>query len=1163
MKLRHINQRIRGYFVRISILQLAFMLLFVSITQATPVAGQELLNSKVTISLNNVSLEKALIELEKNTPVKFSYNSRSLKLSQKVNLTANSEALSIVLNRLLKPLSIQYIQVSNRIILKLEEERKNVFWQGATPQIPFIEAAPEDIQIKGTVRDEAGELLPGVSITVKGSSKGTTTDVDGKFVINVTNTKAILIFSFIGYVSQEISVGNKSILDVVLRQDLKSFEEVVVVGYGSQKKRDITGAVASVSSQQLKAVPVMGADQALQGRVSGVQVQQTSGAPGGAVQVRIRGVNSTAGGGANQPLFVIDGIPLAWNEGANSLSVGNEGSSGGAASNNSSPLASLNPNDIESMEILKDASATAIYGSRAANGVVLITTKSGKAGKTSINFDAYYGVQSLRKKIPMLNARERMSFLFEHRRNAGTRGNEVFDIWAINPYTMPAGVDWQDEMFRSAAIQNYSLSAQGGTERVQFAISGDYFDQQGIVLNTNSNRIATRINLDVKATEKLKFGTRTALSLQNSNGLDTDEFFQSQLNNGLNQSPLFSIYDSNGQFNGRPNNIINENLFISGGNNQVANLLQRQRISERFRINSSIFAEYAITNNLKFKSLFGVDYLFNELRSLNPLWQRGVDFNGNQTLFISQPKTYNWLADQILTYDKSFQRHNVNVVAGFSAQQFNQKTFGAIGQGSTSILLDQMSNNPVPTSAFGGQVPSALVSQFIRTNYSFGDKYLFTGTIRRDGSSRFGSNYKYGMFPSFSVGWRISEENFLKDVKAISEAKIRTSYGSTGNQNIGDFLYLALMSGANTAFGNAISPGVAPSRFENQDIQWERNNQFDIGLDISLFQGRLNLTADYYDKLTVGLLGPSPLSVISGVGNSFITNIGQIRNRGYEFSLNAVPISKRNFRWDVDFNISTNQNRVESLGALPFINGANVWRASSFINRTEVGHPIGGFYVVLEEGQYQTWEEARTAPTIRIGSQPYFTPGDLKPVDQNGDNIIDDKDRVWYGSPFPDFFGGFGSNWSFKGLSLNVVGSFQYGNLIWNQPRLSGSVFETNVWREVYENRWKPWQPEETTVPVARNNNPLLPSNRFLDDGSFMRIRTITLAYQLPNSLLEKAKISRARLYVQANNWFTFTKYPGWDPEVNSFGSNVTTNGIDIGAYPIAKSIIFGVNLTL
>lgn len=1020
---------------------------------------------------------------------------------------------------------------------------------------------PQEIPVRGRITDsEKGESLPGVSVAVKGQSRGTTTNANGDFQLNVPDGNSVLVFSYIGYERQEVRVGSQGVINLALKPSDATLNEVVVIGYGTQKKRDITGAVASVSAQQIRAVPIIGADQALQGRVSGVQVQQTSGAPGGAVQVRIRGVNSTAGGGANQPLYVIDGIPLTWNEGANALSVGNEGSTGGAGSNGASPLASINPNDIESMEVLKDASATAIYGARAANGVVLITTKSGKSGKTQISIDSYYGVQSLRREIPMTNARERMSFTFEHRRNAGTRGNEVFDIWTVNPYLYDyEGTNWQRELFRQAPMQNHSISATGGTDKIQFAVSGDYFNQQGILINTYAKRYSTRINLDIKATDRLKFGTRTALSLQQGNGQDTDEFFQSQLL--YPQSPLSPVYDSNGNFAGRPNNVINTNLFSDGGGNNVANMMQRKRLYERFRIISNLYAEYEITKGLSFKSLFGVDYLLNELTSNNPVWQRGIDANTVQTVFVSQPKTFNWLAEQTLTYNRTFGVHNISAVAGFSAQQFLQRSIGASAQGSPSNALDQLGNQPTPTGAFGGQTPSALVSQFVRANYSYRDKYLITGTMRRDGSSRFGTNYKYGIFPSASVGWRISEEPFLKRVKAIQELKLRASYGSTGNQNIGDFLYSALMGGANTVWGNNIVTGLAPGRFENQDIQWERNNQMDIGIDLSLWNGRLSLTMDYYDKLTTGLLGFSPLSVISGVGNGFTTNIGKVRNRGFEFALNATVMDKNGFRWTVDGNIATNQNRVESLGTLPFINGAGIVRTPSYINRTEVGHPIGGFYVLIESGQYQTWAEAAEAPTVRLGAQPYFAPGDLKPIDQNGDKIINDDDRVWYGSPFPDYFGGFGSTWSYKGLSLNVVANFQHGNMLWNQNRLQSEVFEQNAWRVSYDNRWKPSDPKVTSVPVPRNNNPLLPSNRFLEDASFLRIRTITLGYDLPRLLTDRIKLNRARVYVQANNFFTFTRYSGWDPEVNSFGSSVTTNGIDIGAYPIAKTFTVGLNL--
>ena len=1034
---------------------------------------------------------------------------------------------------------------------------------GAITRLATEPEKPQEISVRGRVTDsEKGDGLPGVSVAVKGQTRGTSTNANGDFQLSVVDGNSVLVFSYIGYERQEVRVGSQGIINLALKPSDATLNEVVVVGYGTQKKRDITGSVGSVSAQEIRAVPVMGADQALQGRVAGVQVIQSNGAPGGAVQVRIRGVNSTAGNGANQPLYVVDGIPLIWDEANNSLGVGNT-NSGGAVSNASSPLASINPNDIESMEVLKDASATAIYGARAANGVVLITTKSGKAGKTVINFDSYYGVQTLRKKIPVMNGRDRAALIFEWRRNAGTRGGEGTDVFTVNPFLLYDGTDWQDALFRQAPMQNYNLSAQGGTDRLQFAVSADYFNQQGIILNTFSKRYSTRLNLDVKATDRLKFGTRTALNLQTGNAIDADEFFQGQLYALTTASPLGLVYDSNGQFAGRPNNVISGALHNDGGGNTIANVTQRKRNTDRYRITSNLYGEYQLAKNLQFRSVFGIDYLFNELTSFTPVWQRGVDANAIQTVSISQPKTLNWLADQLLTYDRLFGRHSLNVVAGFSAQQFVQKTMGAGGQGSPSAALDQLSNQPTPTSASGSQTTSALVSQFVRANYAYADRYLVTGTVRRDGSSRFGSNNQYGIFPSFSLGWRVSEEAFLKQSSLVSDLKLRASYGITGNQNIGDFLFASLAGGANTVWGNTIVTGVAPTRFENPDIRWERNKQFDIGIDLSLLQGRINFTADYYDKLTDGLLGAAPLSVISGVGNAYTTNIGKISNKGFEFALNTTPINRGGFRWNVDLNVSTNKNEVVSLGNLPFITGVAISRAGFYINRTEVGYPIGGFYVLKEEGQYQTWEQAATAPAYRIGNQPYFAPGDFIPVDQNGDKVIDDADRVWYGSPFPDFFGGFNNTFTYKGLSLNVFSNFQQGNLVWNQPRLTSETFEGNVWRSTYDNRWLPSNPGvQTSVPVPRNNNPLLPSNRFLDDGSFFRVRTITLGYDLPKTVLAKARMTRARVYVSGNNLLTLTKYPGWDPEVNSFGSNVTTNGVDAGAYPIAKSLILGLNLS-
>lgn len=1103
-------------------------------------------STRLSLDMKNSTVKEVLQKIEQQSEFYFLYNSELIDVQRKVDVTVNDEKIEDILSKLFSSDKVNILVRDRHIVL--------------TPNGENASQQPQRL-ITGKVNDPSGVAIPGVSVVLKGTTTGVTTDSDGNFSLSLPVDAKSLVFSFVGMRTQEIIVGNKTTFNITLTEETIGLEEVVAVGYGTQRKRDVTGSITSINSEKIRLIPVNSPDQSIQGRVSGVQVMQTSGAPGGAVQIRIRGVNSTAGGGANQPLYVVDGIPLVYNEGINSLSVGNEGSSGGAGSNSASPLSSISPNDIESIEVLKDASATAIYGARAANGVVIITTKTGKIGKPQVSLNVSYGVQSLRNKIPVTNGKERAAMIFEHRRNAGTRGGENQDVWAVNPYLLPTGTDWQNEVFVNAPIANYNLGISGGTEKIIYSISGDFMDQQGILMNTYSKKTGLKVNLDVKANDKLKFGTRTNIGYQWENGAQNDEFFQGILNSLTQISPLLPVYDATGNFAGRPNNLIGS-VFDGGGANAVANMQERVRSTKRYRLISSVFGEYNILPNLKFKSSFGVDYLFTDLRQVDPYWVRGADINTPVKVSESSPKTFNWVAEQTLTYDKLFGKHALNVVAGFSAQNVSIKSLGVSANGSVSNALNQLGNMPTVTGGYGGLTEQGLVSQFIRANYSYNGRYLLTGTVRRDGSSKFGSNNKYGIFPSASLGWRLSEENFLKDSKLVRNLKVRASYGSTGNQNIGDFLYSALMGGNTAIFGNAAVSGLAPNRFQNNDIRWERNDQLDIGLDVGLFNNRINMTMDYYDKRTKGLLAGAPMSVISGVGNAYTTNVGEIKNSGFEFAINSDVVRSNDFKWNIDFNIATNKNEVVSLGNLPYLNGTTVNRINTFINRTEPGHPIGSFYILQTSGQYQTWAEAATAPTYKIAGQPYFAPGDFIPVDQNKDGLIDDNDRVWSGSPFPDFFGGFTSTFTYKDWSLSIFAPFQHGNKIWNQPFLGASTFEGNTWRSIYENRWQPSNAGTvTSIPVPRNNNPIMPVPMYLQDGSFLRIRTISLAYEVPVAKLSFVKLSRLNVYVQANNMFVLTKYEGWDPEVNSFGSNVTTNGIDIGAYPQAKSIIFGANI--
>jgi TonB-linked SusC/RagA family outer membrane protein len=518
--------------------------------------------------------------------------------------------------------------------------------------------------------------------------------------------------------------------------------------------------------------------------------------------------------------------------------------------------------------------------------------------------------------------------------------------------------------------------------------------------------------------------------------------------------------------------------------------MERVRKTDRYRIISNVYGEYSINSNFRLRSSFGVDYLFTDLRQVDPIWFRGVNNNGGPVrISENSNKTFNWIGEQTLNYDQRFGEHSITAVLGFSAQNVRLKTLAAGAFGSQNNRLDQLDNQTSPSGTNGGISEQGLVSQFFRTNYAYKGKYLLTGTVRRDGSSRFGGNNKYGWFPSGSIGWRISEEDFLKNNRSISELKLRASYGSTGSQEIGNFVYAALVNSSNnrTVFGDNYVNASSPTRFENRDIRWERTNALDVGIDLGLFGGRLNFTADYYRKTTDGLLSIAPLSVISGVGNAYQTNIGSIRNTGFEFAVNTRIIDNKDFRLGFDFNISTNKNEVLNIGNLPFINGADVWRTGTFINRTVPGQPIGAFYILRTDGQYLNWADALAAPVYNtIGAQPYFAPGDFKLVDQNKDGKIDNDDREFYGSPFPNYFGGITANIGYKNFTFTAFAPFQHGNYVWNQPFLNASTFEGNVWRSIYDNRYLPSNPGvQTSIPVPRNNNPIGPSDLYLQTDRF------------------------------------------------------------------------------
>ena len=1003
--------------------------------------------------------------------------------------------------------------------------------------LPASSSESADRTIAGRVTDEAGSTLAGVSVVVKGTTRGTTTDADGRYQVMVENDRATLVFSFVGYVNQEVAVGSRSTLNVQLVADNKTLNEVVVVGYGQVKKSDLTGSVATVPVSEIRKVAVTSLDQQLQGRAAGVQITQNSGAPGGSTTIRIRGGNSIQGD--NEPLYVIDGIPFK-----------NDGASSGSSFN---VLSTLNPNDIESISVLKDASSTAIYGSRGANGVVIITTKRGKAGKSTINFDTYYGVQTVRRKYPVLNATEYAQFVNEANTNEGRAA-------VYTPEQVAAfgeGTDWQDQIFRQAPMQNYQLSLSGGDERTQYAIGGGYFRQGGIVKGSDFDRYSFRINLDRKLTNRIKIGNSLNLSrtLTNQTRSDGDLGSAGIVTIAAQQfPPILPVYNQDGSY------LLTNPALNFTADNPVALASDSRNQLAAFRAFGNVFGEYQITNGLTLRIILGIDAVLQKRDSYLP---RSVSSGLAQggAASISNNQSVTWLNENLLTYAHTFNAiHNVSLLLGYtqqanrtegsaaSARNFINDNLSTGNIGSASVPL-------VPSSSIGAW---GLQSYLARVNYGYKDKYLLTASFRADGSSRFGANKRYGYFPSAALAWRVSEEAFLKNNRTLSDLKLRATYGSTGNQDgIGNFPSYALLGTQNYVFGNATATGIGPNQIANPDLSWETTTQADFGVDVGLLNNRITISADAYLKRTKNLLLSVTIPGTSGY-TSAIQNLGRVENRGVELSISSRNIDGA-FKWSTELNLAANRNQVLDIGATPQIFAGQVANIGQNINSgiLRVGEPLGSFYGYVTNGLYQTADEltALTDPQAR-------KPGDRKYADLNGDKKIDDNDRTIIGRAQPKLIGGINNTFSYKGLELTLFLQGVSGNQILNANRyeleyLNGT---TNQDRDVL-NRWTPTN-TNTDIPRASTARPANRiSTRQIEDGSFLRLRTAQLAYNLPASVLKSLKIQSVRVYVSAQNYLTWTSYSGYDPEVNRFGQDSRSQGFDYASYPAAKTLLVGLNV--
>lgn len=1086
-------------------------------------------SQKVSLSMKNVPLKQVFAELISQTGVSIIYNENALSRTRPVSVHVTDVQLKDVLDICTQGQPVAY-RITGRNIVIEPRKAASVL---PVPDTVAMELAAEN-PVTGVVTDGKGAPIPGASVVIKGTRQGVSTNAKGEFTLNDVPPGSVIVVSSIGFSAKELPVDGKKYLQVMLQEFIGNLSEAVVVGYGTVKKSDITGAVASVSENDIKATPVTDLDRAMQGRAAGVLVTQNSARPGGAATIRIRGTGSVNAG--NTPLYVVDGFPT------NSIN-------------------DINPSDIESIEILKDASSTAIYGSRGSNGVVIVTTKRGKKGVSSVNFESYYGIQSVRRKIPLLNAQQYAEFINEARVNGG--GAPYFDGSAPErplPANVGKGTDWQDEVFRQAPIQNYQLSFTGGESKTRYAISGNYYNQEGIVLNSYFKRYTLRANVDREVTSRLNVGLsmQAAYTKSNASRTETDGGASSGVTNAaINYAPVFPIFNANGKYY-RDQGPLNGNLVDNpvGLANEITDQVSTIRLLANF------FAEYKIIEGLTFRTSWGAD-LSSFKTNYYATRQIGLGAGTNGDASISAGQGINWLNENTLTYTRTINDvHQLNAMAGYTTQAYHNENVTA---NATNFIDDFAKYNNLASGATlrtpGSSAGDwALISYLARVNYGYDNRFLLTLTARSDGSSRFGPNNKYGFFPSGAVAWKMINEQFMQDQHLLSDLKVRASYGLTGNQEIGDYGYLSFISNVKYPFGpNAVlQTGGVPGGISNLDLSWEKNAQLDAGVDIGLFRNRVMLTADYYIKTTSDLLFRVNVPQTTGYSES-LQNIGKVENRGFELGINTVNVSSPALKWTSAFNISFNKNKVLTLDSRPeFTAGSGSGHLGVWGNTVlmEVGQPLGNFYGRQMTGIFQSQAE------VDASAQPSAKPGDIRYADLNKDGAINDEDRTVIGNGNPDFFGGLNNTVTWKGLELNIFVQGSYGNDILNFGRfdlynLNGN---NNQSADVLD-RWTPSNPGNTIPRANSNGGQRILSSFHVEDGSYLRVKNISLGYYFQQHVLNRLGLSSLKVYVSAQNWVTFTKYKGYDPEVSRFGASAIDQGMDYGGYPTAKTILFGLNV--
>jgi TonB-linked SusC/RagA family outer membrane protein len=1104
------------------IMRLTFLFIFVSLMQVSASLYSQ--STKLSLNFQNARVVDVLEAIENQSEFRFAYSAKYIDMNRKVNVEVKGKSIEQTLSILFEGAGVTY-SINDRHIMLFRADME-----------PNSTQQQQSKSVSGKVTDSSGATVPGVSVVLKGTTTGTITDNNGNYSLSNISENATLQFSFVGMKMQEIVVAGKSSINVVLVEDAIGIEEVVAVGYGTGKKKDLSGSVASVKAEQIKNIPVTTMEQALVGRASGVQVIQ-GGAPGDGATVRIRGISTT---GNNDPLWVVDGLAI-----------------GGSYN--------LNPSDIETIDILKDASATAIYGSRAANGVIIVTTKRGKEGKTKVEFDSYYGVQQTWKQLNLLNGPEFATLANEAYTNSSLPLNPV---WA-NPESLST-TNWQNTIFQKGAIQNYNLSISGGTQKLKAALSLNYNNTEGTVITSKFERYSIRLNTDYEVSKRLRFGSNLQFSRNSTIGVSTNDMSNGLINIAVQMQPSRPIYNPDGSYNVLlwPETGIYSPWQVS---NPIvrAHSVNNKNFGQRFT--SSFFGELEIIGGLKFKSTIGINVTNTSTRDFTPLYITdpvNVQNNSFNSLYWSMGEGLSYTAINTLTYGKILGKHNFTALIGSEAingKYYNMNTNAQNTPSNEIQVLDAAFSNK----GMGNGSENAFVSYFGRINYIFNDKYIVQLNTRADGSYKFDPEHRWGYFPSGSVAWRMTNEEFMKPITFLNDLKLRASYGASGNQNsVSDFAYMSRYSmhaiGYSLGLGDqAKAPASVLSNMGNPKLKWETQVMTDIGFDASLWENSISIVFDYYNKITNGLLVPIPVpSTLGAPDNVLVQNAGKIKNSGLELAL-SYNGNVREFKYGIGANITTVKNEILSLGAgQPIMNNIDLVGGNAINTRTEVGHSIGEYYGLITNGIYQKASEILPSEIIN-GAKP----GDRKYIDINKDGFIDGNDRTFIGSPIPKFFYGFNLNASFKGFDLTILFQGQQGNK--NLNILKGQLYNLrnfngagvgNVSRDLL-NSWRGEGTSNTLTRIAYNPywTNYAGSDFYVEDGSFFRCRSMQIGYTLPVSLANRVNLSSIRFYVNAQNLFTVTKYGGFDPEISN--SNALSTGVDQGQYPVARSFTLGVNL--